>query len=75
MLQNLETNTGRSHPNHVYHDRIFEENVSISKGEMIGEFNLGSTVVLLFEAPANFQFSIESGRKVKFGEPLGDFVI
>ena len=48
--------------------------VQVSKGEMVGEFNLGSTIVLLFEAPENFQFTIQAEQKVLFGEPIGQFV-
>lgn len=74
--EHLETNTGASHPNHVYHDRPFgspgsKENVSVKKGEMLGEFNLGSTIVLLFEAPSDFDFDVLPGQKVKVGEKLG----
>ncbi|XP_045172540.2 phosphatidylserine decarboxylase proenzyme, mitochondrial-like isoform X1 [Mercenaria mercenaria] len=76
--ENLETNIGASHPNHVYHDRSFgnpdtPENINLKKGEMVGEFNLGSTVVLLFEAPSNFEFDVKPGQKVKVGERLGGF--
>lgn len=40
-------------------------------GEEMGGFKLGSTVVLVFEAPENFQFTIEPGQYVKMGQPLG----
>ncbi|GJJ72967.1 phosphatidylserine decarboxylase [Entomortierella parvispora] len=40
-------------------------------GEEMGGFKLGSTVVLVFEAPENFKFLIEPGQRVKMGEPLG----
>ncbi|KAG8232922.1 hypothetical protein J437_LFUL011031 [Ladona fulva] len=46
------------------------EGYFIKKGDPFGEFNLGSTVVLLFEAPPDFNFSIMPGQVVKVGEPL-----
>ncbi|KAG1443912.1 hypothetical protein G6F56_010500 [Rhizopus delemar] len=42
-------------------------------GDEMGGFYLGSTVVLVFEAPQSFKFNITSGQKVKMGEPLGNF--
>jgi phosphatidylserine decarboxylase len=45
--------------------------VQMNRGEIFGEFNLGSTIVLIFEAPANFKFNIELNEKVRFGQPLG----
>ncbi|XP_050965169.1 phosphatidylserine decarboxylase proenzyme, mitochondrial isoform X1 [Labeo rohita] len=47
------------------------EGVSMRKGEHLGEFNLGSTIVLLFEAPRDFTFNLKAGQKIRFGEPLG----
>ncbi|CAH0387869.1 unnamed protein product [Bemisia tabaci] len=41
-----------------------------SKGDEVGEFRLGSTVVLLFEAPKSFQFSICRCQKIKVGESV-----
>lgn len=45
--------------------------VPLVKGEEMGGFMLGSTVVLCFEAPRNFEFDIEVGDAVKMGQPLG----
>lgn len=45
----------------------------LTKGQEVGGFKLGSTVVLIFEAPDNFKFDLELGQKVKMGEQLGRF--
>lgn len=45
----------------------------LSKGEEVGGFKLGSTVVLVFEAPDNFEFNLQVGQKIKMGESLGGF--
>ncbi|AET40785.1 phosphatidylserine decarboxylase 1 Ecym_6413 [Eremothecium cymbalariae DBVPG len=45
--------------------------VPLVKGEEIGGFMLGSTVVLCFEAPDNFQFDVKVGDIVKMGQSLG----
>ncbi|XP_072164097.1 phosphatidylserine decarboxylase proenzyme, mitochondrial-like isoform X2 [Diadema setosum] len=47
------------------------EGVPMTKGEGIGDFNLGSTIVLVFEAPKNFEFVFNSGDKIRLGERLG----
>ncbi|XP_075993427.1 phosphatidylserine decarboxylase proenzyme, mitochondrial isoform X2 [Genypterus blacodes] len=47
------------------------EGVSLQKGEALGEFNLGSTIVLLFEAPADFSFNLQPGQLIRVGEALG----
>ncbi|ORZ00341.1 phosphatidylserine decarboxylase-domain-containing protein [Syncephalastrum racemosum] len=46
---------------------------AVKTGEELGGFYLGSTVVLVFEAPNNFRFKVEAGQKIKMGQPLGDF--
>lgn len=48
-----------------------QEGISMRKGEHLGEFNLGSTIVLLFEAPRDFTFNLQAGQKIRFGEALG----
>ena len=50
---------------------LWKDGVVVKKGEYFGEFNLGSTIVLIFEAPEDFQFSLGGeGSKVKVGEAI-----
>ncbi|KAK9248386.1 phosphatidylserine decarboxylase-domain-containing protein [Lipomyces tetrasporus] len=44
----------------------------LEKGQQMGGFNLGSTVVLIFEAPKQFEFNVKAGQHVKVGQTLGD---
>jgi len=50
-------------------DRVIDT-VESKKGAAFGEFNLGSTIVLIFEAPDNLDFNIELGQKVRYGQTL-----
>jgi phosphatidylserine decarboxylase len=41
------------------------------KGDELGQFNLGSTVVLVFEAPrTGHEFYVRPNEKVQYGQPL-----
>ncbi len=48
-----------------------ETGLSMKKGDRIGNFNLGSSIVLIFEAPSDFEFVVATGQTIKYGEPLG----
>ncbi|XP_062844773.1 phosphatidylserine decarboxylase proenzyme, mitochondrial isoform X3 [Trichomycterus rosablanca] len=71
----LHTNSPRyrkgSFNDFSYVSKNNHEGVCLRKGEHLGEFNLGSTIVLLFEAPHDFTFNLKAGQKIRFGEPLG----
>ncbi|KPI38923.1 Phosphatidylserine decarboxylase proenzyme 1, mitochondrial [Cyphellophora attinorum] len=45
---------------------------ALRRGEEMGGFQLGSSIVLVFEAPADgsFKWNVQSGQKVKVGEAL-----
>jgi len=44
----------------------------LKPGVEVGGFKLGSTIVLVFEAPKAFQFSLQAGQKIRVGESMGD---
>ncbi|KAK3581914.1 hypothetical protein CHS0354_005521 [Potamilus streckersoni] len=72
----LLTNMKVKYPEGVYFDRDmklseYQDGISFKKGDMIGEFNLGSTIVLIFEAPKDFRFCVTANQKIKFGQPIG----
>ncbi|CBY15483.1 unnamed protein product [Oikopleura dioica] len=48
-----------------YNDRECAK--EFSKGDEIGEFNLGSTIVLAFEAPRGLNFKFEDSEVVRLG--------
>lgn len=66
---NLKTNrfNWRRKP---YNDHVFGGPIGFDKGDAFGEFNLGSTIVLLFEAPRNWRFTVQPGDKIKYGQLL-----
>lgn len=76
--QALRTNNRlRPHPAGTYIEAVYSKASSLlrgqplSAGDEMGGFKLGSTIVLIFEAPKNFTFAVEEGQKIKVGEAIG----
>ena len=45
---------------------------NFEKGEMTGRFEMGSTVVLVFEADKNTELKVEEGMKLWLGQKIVD---
>jgi len=56
----------------VAHDPLFLSTGgwSMVKGRDVGYFTFGSTVVLIFEAPIDFRFSVHAGDRVRVGQAM-----
>ncbi|KAF4524728.1 hypothetical protein B566_EDAN014433 [Ephemera danica] len=52
-----------------------KEGIHIRKGELFGEFKMGSTIVIIFEAPEKFDFRPELQQKIYVGEALSKCLI
>jgi phosphatidylserine decarboxylase len=71
---------GRRPPPGTYNEAVYSSASALLNGQPLvpaqemGGFKLGSTVVLVFEAPDDFEFGVRPGQKVKVGQKLGDVV-
>ncbi|CAF1076241.1 unnamed protein product [Rotaria sordida] len=73
-LQNLFCLNERA----AYYDKPFQtirnsNEILLKRADNFGDFNFGSTVVLVFEAPDNLVFNVKPGDPIKLGQSLCDF--
>lgn len=59
--QQLKTNrwhgfkVGKHNKANQFDEIVLPSGIKLKKGEILGQFNMGSTVVLIFEAPKDFR--------------------
>lgn len=70
--KDLRTNISDS--DMIFKDRLYGAGELHQRGDSLGGFELGSSLVLVFTAPKDFQFNIEAGQKLKYGQPIGHVV-
>ena len=72
---NLKTNQSNQLPEtmnlSIYHPIEYSKPVEMTKGLEMGGFKLGSTIVLVFEAPKRFSFEVAPDQYIKMGQSLG----
>jgi len=72
--EKLKTNRFRDVVVHCGGDvssKLYPEGVELGPGDTVGGFRLGSTVVLVFDSPADFEWKVGHGEDIKVGQPLG----
>ena len=50
--------------------RLYDAGVELQRGEEMGMFKLGSTIVMVFEAPADYTWTVKCGDKVRLGQAI-----
>eukprot|EP00741_Cyanophora_paradoxa_P023971 tig00021719_g23147.t1 len=53
------------------HERRYRPGVGAGRGEELVVFHMGSTVVLVFQAPHDFEFALAPGQRLRVGQALG----
>lgn len=49
---------------------VSEKGINLAKGQEMGFFKMGSSIMLIFEAPEESTFEVEVGQKVKLGNNI-----
>lgn len=44
--------------------------IVMEKGQLFGEFRMGSTIVIIFEAPPDFKFEVQQGQRIHVGQSI-----
>lgn len=64
--------TNLRYTDHGFKDRLYDSGELYKRGDSLGGFELGSSLVLVFTAPKDFKFNISIGQKLKYGEQIGN---
>jgi len=48
--------------------------ISLQRGEEMGRFNMGSTIIVLLENQSKWRVDMQSGDSVKMGQYLGNLI-
>ncbi|MDH5720938.1 MAG: archaetidylserine decarboxylase [Spirochaetia bacterium] len=67
--ENIATNRWKRHPK----EEFYEKGIEIKKGEEIGRFEMGSTVIMIIEKEISEFLEIEEKQKLLFGQPFALF--
>ncbi|MEE9335358.1 MAG: archaetidylserine decarboxylase [Granulosicoccaceae bacterium] len=65
----LVTPPQKKHINRI--DYTGDEQVSLRRGEEMGRFNMGSTIIVLLENPARWRLDMQNGDSLNMGQLLG----
>lgn len=49
------------------------ENNNLARGDELGYFNLGSTIIMIVEAKDIKEWKVQPGQRIKVGEPLFEY--
>jgi len=51
-------------------EKVYEKPLEFRRGDDFGHFNFGSTIVMIYEAPAGIEFGSNPSKRIKMGEAL-----
>lgn len=54
-------------------EKLYLDEKRLTKGEELGRFELGSTVIVIIENQKGKMIDMEKGQKIRYGEPIGIF--
>ncbi|MBA3581834.1 MAG: phosphatidylserine decarboxylase [Gammaproteobacteria bacterium] len=60
------------HRNRIQHYNYRDKNIQLNKGDELGRFNMGSTVILLSNEKLQWE-ALQAGQSIKLGQTLGHY--
>ena len=68
--EELKTNQRKAKKDN-FQERTFGGNIALGRGDHVGWFAMGSAIVLIFDGPNDFKFTVKHGQKIRLGQALG----